>query len=86
MSLRDQLLKAGLVSKKQAQKVEASNRKQGHDSKKNKELADALQAEKQLELDKIEEKVQLMKVPLEFAEHVYSLRGHIDFVRSQLKH
>ena len=55
MSLRDQLLKAGLVSKKQAQKVEASNRKQGHDSKKNKELADALQAEKQLELDKIEE-------------------------------
>ena len=39
-----------------------------------------------VELDKIEEKVQLMKVPLEFAEHVYSLRGHIDFVRSQLKH
>ncbi|MBX9837376.1 DUF2058 family protein [Silvanigrella sp.] len=54
-SLRDQLLKAGLVSKKQAQKVEASNRKQGHDSKKNKELADALQAEKQQELDKIED-------------------------------
>ena len=55
MSLRDQLLKAGLVSKKQAQKVDALNRKQGHDSKKNKELADALNAEKQSELDKIEE-------------------------------
>jgi uncharacterized protein len=55
MSLRDQLLKAGLVSKKQAQKVDATNRKQGHDSKKNKELADALGAEKQSELEKIEE-------------------------------
>lgn len=61
MSLRDQLLKAGLVSKKQAQKVEASNRKQGHDSKKNKELADTLLAEKQLELDKIEEEKSLRK-------------------------
>lgn len=38
-----------------------------------------------LDLDKIEEKVQQMKVPLEFAEHLYSLRGHIEFVRSQLK-
>ena len=37
------------------------------------------------ELDQIEEKVKQMKVPLEFAEHLYSLRGHIDFVRLQLK-
>lgn len=55
MSLRDQLLKAGLVSKKQAQKAEAMDRKQSHDSKKNKELADVLNAEKQSEIDKIEE-------------------------------
>ncbi len=55
MSLRDQLLKAGLVSKKQAQKVDAMNRKQGHDSKKNQELADALNAEKQFEIEKIED-------------------------------
>ena len=55
MSLRDQLLKAGLVSKKQAQKAEALNKKQGHDSKKNKELAEVLSAEKQSEIDKIEE-------------------------------
>lgn len=55
MSLRDQLLKAGLVSKKQAQKVDAMTKKQGHDSKKNKELADALSADKQAELNKIEE-------------------------------
>lgn len=55
MSLRDQLLKAGLVSKKQAQKVEALNRKQGHDSKKNKQLADTIEAEKKAELEKIEE-------------------------------
>ncbi|MGY3803871.1 DUF2058 family protein [Pigmentibacter ruber] len=54
MSLRDQLLKAGLVSKKQAQKVEASNRKQEHDSKKNKQLADTIEAEKKAELEKIE--------------------------------
>ncbi|KAB8031876.1 DUF2058 family protein [Fluviispira multicolorata] len=55
MSLRDQLLKAGLVSKKQAQKTEAANRKQTHDSKKNKELADKLNDEKQSEIHKIEE-------------------------------
>jgi len=46
----------------------------------------AAQAQDHLsELDRIEEKVKLMKVPLEFAEHLYSLRGHIDFVRLQLK-
>ncbi|WGL59158.1 DUF2058 family protein [Pigmentibacter sp. JX0631] len=61
MSLRDQLLKAGLVSKKQAQKAEASNRKQEHDSKKNKQLADAIDAEKKAELDKIEEEKNKQK-------------------------
>ncbi|BBH52427.1 DUF2058 family protein [Fluviispira sanaruensis] len=55
MSLRDQLLKAGLVSKKQAQKTEAANRKQAHDTKKNKELADKVNAEKLDELKKIED-------------------------------
>lgn len=54
MSLRDQLLKVGLVSKKQAQKAEATGRKQNHDSKKNKELANSLDAAKQAELEKIE--------------------------------
>lgn len=55
MNLRDQLLKAGLVSKKQVQKVDAVNRKQNHDSKKNKELADILNSEKESEIQKIEE-------------------------------
>ena len=36
-------------------------------------------------LDSIEEKVNHMKVPLNFTEHLYSLRGHIDFVRSRLQ-
>ena len=36
------------------------------------------------ELDVIEERVNKMKVPLEFAEHIYSLRGHIHFVRERL--
>ena len=36
------------------------------------------------ELDKIEERVKEMKVPIGFAEHLYSLRGHIDYVRAQL--
>jgi uncharacterized protein YaiL (DUF2058 family) len=61
MSLRDQLLKAGLVSKKQAQKVEALNRKQEHDSKKNKQLADTIEAEKKAELEKIEEEKNIRK-------------------------
>jgi len=61
MSLRDQLLKAGLVSKKQAQKVEANHRKQSHDSKKNSDLAEALSVEKQKELDKIEEEKRQRK-------------------------
>lgn len=36
------------------------------------------------ELDQIEERVKQMKVPIGFAEHLYSLRGHIDFVRAQI--
>lgn len=55
ISLKDQLLKAGLVTKKQAQKVDASKRKQEHDSKKNQVLAKQLQDEKQQELSAIEE-------------------------------
>ncbi|APJ03163.1 DUF2058 family protein [Silvanigrella aquatica] len=55
MSLRDQLLKAGLVSKKQAQKVDAMTKKQDHDAKKNKQLADVLNAEKLSEIEKIEQ-------------------------------
>jgi TRAP transporter TAXI family solute receptor len=35
-------------------------------------------------LDDIEERVNKMKVPLEFSEHFYSLRGHIQFVRDRL--
>ena len=35
-------------------------------------------------LDDIEDRVNQMKVPLEFSEHIYSLRGHIDLVRSRL--
>ena len=36
------------------------------------------------ELDAIEERVNRMKVPIEFTEHLYGLRGHIDFVRGKL--
>ncbi len=35
-------------------------------------------------LDDIEDRVNQMKVPLEFSEHIYSLRGHIDLVRARL--
>jgi uncharacterized protein YaiL (DUF2058 family) len=55
MSLKDQLLKAGLITKKQAQKSDANKRKQEHDSKKNQTLAQQLTLEKQEELDKIEQ-------------------------------
>ena len=37
------------------------------------------------ELDKVEDRVNAMKVPLKYAEHIYSLRGHIQFVRERLK-
>jgi TRAP transporter TAXI family solute receptor len=36
-------------------------------------------------LDAIEARVNKIKVPLEFTEHIYSLRGHIHFVRERLK-
>ena len=58
MSLKDQLLKAGLVTKKQAQKTESNKRKQEHDSKKNISLAKELSSEKQLELERIEKERQ----------------------------
>lgn len=58
MSLRDQLLKAGLASKKQAQQVESQKRKQEHDAKKNKELENKLKQEQESELKKLEEEAQ----------------------------
>ena len=36
------------------------------------------------QLDLIEDRVNHMKVPLEFTDHLYVLREHIDFVRSRL--
>ncbi len=36
------------------------------------------------ELDRIEDKVNRMNLPLEYVEHTYSLRGHIHFVRERL--
>ena len=36
-------------------------------------------------LDEIEERVNKMKVPLDFSDHIYVLREHIDFVRSRLR-
>lgn len=46
MSMRDQLLKSGLVSKDQVKKVETDKRKKGHKAKKDKSLAQA-EAERQ---------------------------------------
>lgn len=37
------------------------------------------------QLKTIEDRVNKMRVPLEFTEHLYSLRGHIHFVRSQIE-
>lgn len=54
MSLRDQLLKAGLASKKQAQQAESQKRKQEHDAKKNKELEQKLKQEQETTLKEIE--------------------------------
>ena len=48
-----------------------------HDAKKN---ADYLER-----LDSIEDRVNHMKVPLDFSEHTYVLREHIDFVRGRLR-
>ena len=42
------------------------------------------QAEYLDQLDRIEDRVNQMKMPIQFSEHLYGLRGHIDFVRSML--
>ena len=55
MSLRDQLLKAGLVNKKQAKKAENQVRQQEHQAKKNKAVARELQSQREEELQLIEE-------------------------------
>ena len=36
------------------------------------------------QLDSVEDRVDRMKLPLEYTEHIYSLRGHIHFVRERL--
>ncbi|MBC7661381.1 MAG: ABC transporter substrate-binding protein [Chitinophagaceae bacterium] len=41
--------------------------------------------ERILELDRIEDRVNQLKVPLEYTDHIYSLRGHIEFVRERLR-
>jgi len=38
------------------------------------------------QLDSIEDRVSHMKVPLDFSDYVYSLRGHIQYVRDRLEH
>lgn len=55
MSLRDQLLKAGLVTKKQAQQSESAKKKQEHDIKKSKELETKITAQSKIELQEIEQ-------------------------------
>jgi uncharacterized protein len=55
MSLREQLLKAGLVNKKQAKKAENQVRQQEHNAKKNKSVARELQSQRDEELHVIEE-------------------------------
>jgi len=55
MSLRDQLLKAGLVSKKQAKQAETQTKLKEHQAKKNKLVAEELALEKEAELRRIEE-------------------------------
>jgi len=37
------------------------------------------------QLDGIEDRVNGMKVPLDFSEHIYSLKEHIEFVRARLR-
>lgn len=72
MGLREQLLKAGLVSKKQAQKVEANARKTEHQVHKNVAVAKDLQAQKeaeeksiQLERDRKREEDRLRNLEIE---------------------
>jgi uncharacterized protein YaiL (DUF2058 family) len=47
MSLRDQLLKAGLVSKKNIDKLEAASKKKLHDAQKNTQIKDKLDEARQ---------------------------------------
>ena len=49
------------------------------------ETTQELYAQHLKELDVIEERVKHMKVPLDFSDHVYGLREHIDFVRKRLQ-
>ncbi len=53
-SLKEQLLKSGLINKKQSQQTHASQKKTEHDAKKNKDLATQLAEEKQKEFKSIE--------------------------------
>jgi uncharacterized protein len=55
MSLREQLLKAGLVNKKQAKKAENQSRQQEHNAKKNKSAALELESQREEELRLIEQ-------------------------------
>jgi hypothetical protein len=41
-------------------------------------------AEKQAELDRIEDAVSHLRFPLTFSDHVYNLRSHIDIVRRKI--
>ncbi|MEN9528571.1 MAG: hypothetical protein RI932_444 [Pseudomonadota bacterium] len=66
MSLRDQLLKAGLVSKKQAKQADTQAKLQAHQAKKNKTVAEELEAQRQEELRHIEnERLAKQKADLE---------------------
>jgi uncharacterized protein YaiL (DUF2058 family) len=55
MSLRDQLLKAGLVSKKQAKQADTQTKFQEHQAKKSKVVAKELEAQRDEELRRLEE-------------------------------
>lgn len=55
MSLRDQFLKAGLVSKKQAKQAEAQAKLKEHHAKKSKVVADEVAAQRDEELKQIEQ-------------------------------
>jgi uncharacterized protein YaiL (DUF2058 family) len=72
MGLREQLLKAGLVSKKQAQKADATARKTEHQVHKNVQTAKELQSQKeaeekavQLERDRKREEDRLRNLEIE---------------------
>jgi hypothetical protein len=45
----------------------------------------ARRAENLRQLDDIEDRVNRMKLPLEYSEYLYSLRGNIEFVRGRLR-